>query len=345
MDATAARRSLAEYALADRIYVSSRYVWESFADRGVAEERLALLPLMPAERFVPAAQENDSGLFEILYVGSLSVVKGVALLIDAFRRLPGEELRLVLARRLGKPRHAPAHRARPGCRSEDRPAAGRDPLEHLRSARLYVHPSYEDGFSYSSAEALACGVPVIVSENTGMKELIEPGRTGRDRADGRSRVADRRAGGGAPRGAARWPEPAVPSPAGERPGKVARPRHLDDRDLRRPRPRRAAGAGASSRGDSLLELHWLRRRESSLAGARREVRGWLAGLSRRLAEERPEFVILHYSVFAFAYRGVPLFVPRPDGGPAPRGGARAEHRPRGRLPMVDRRPARQGLGG
>ena len=47
-----------------------------------------------------------------------------------------------------------------------------DPLPHLRRARVYVHPAYEDGFGYAPAEALAAGVPVIVSEDTGMKELI-----------------------------------------------------------------------------------------------------------------------------------------------------------------------------
>ncbi len=47
-----------------------------------------------------------------------------------------------------------------------------DPLPHLRRASLCVHGAYEDGFAYAPAEALASGVPVIVSEDTGMKELI-----------------------------------------------------------------------------------------------------------------------------------------------------------------------------
>ena len=41
-----------------------------------------------------------------------------------------------------------------------------------------AYTAYEDGFAYAPAEALACGVPVIASEDTGMKELIEPGVTG-----------------------------------------------------------------------------------------------------------------------------------------------------------------------
>jgi len=53
-----------------------------------------------------------------------------------------------------------------------------DPLERLRGARVCVHMAYEDGFAYAPAEALACGVPVIVSEDTGMKELIDPGVNG-----------------------------------------------------------------------------------------------------------------------------------------------------------------------
>ncbi|HTY96275.1 MAG TPA: glycosyltransferase, partial [Solirubrobacteraceae bacterium] len=53
-----------------------------------------------------------------------------------------------------------------------------DPLAQLRTASLCVHPSYDDGFGYAPCEALAAGVPVIVTEDTGMKELIESGRNG-----------------------------------------------------------------------------------------------------------------------------------------------------------------------
>jgi glycosyltransferase involved in cell wall biosynthesis len=48
-----------------------------------------------------------------------------------------------------------------------------DPLPHVRSARLSVHPTFGDGFGYAPLEALSCGVPVIVSEDTGMKHLID----------------------------------------------------------------------------------------------------------------------------------------------------------------------------
>ena len=53
-----------------------------------------------------------------------------------------------------------------------------DPLPVLHQADVFVHPTYEDGFGYAPMEALACGVPVIATEDTGMKEYIVDGTNG-----------------------------------------------------------------------------------------------------------------------------------------------------------------------
>ncbi|HEX3911264.1 MAG TPA: glycosyltransferase family 4 protein [Solirubrobacteraceae bacterium] len=186
-------RNLAEYARADRIYVASHYVRESFLAEGVAEELLFDFPLTPAPRFQPegrhagvgegagsgSASEADSGVapdaasgrFEVVYVGSLAVHKGVPLLIDAIRRLPHADLRLTLVGGWGS--RGMRRFVQSACAADPRlEVRAGDPLPYLRRARLCVHPAYEDGFAYAPAEALACGVPVIVSEDTGMKELI-----------------------------------------------------------------------------------------------------------------------------------------------------------------------------
>jgi len=68
-------------------------------------------------------------------------------------------------------------------------------------------------------------------------------------------------------------------------------------------------AGELERRGIECSLHWLRRREGSLRGSLAEVRPWASTLAQVLGDERPDLVILHYSVFAFSYRGVPLFVP------------------------------------
>jgi glycosyltransferase involved in cell wall biosynthesis len=171
------KRYLTEYEQADRIYVASRYTWESFAEQGIPEEKLSLFPLTPDPRFQPARERSGSSTFDIVYAGSLSVAKGIPLLIDAFRRLEHDDLRLVLVgswKTRGMRRFIEQAIARDG-RIQAGPG---DPLAALHRARLCVHPTYEDGFAYAPAEALACGVPVLVSADTGMKELIDPDRTG-----------------------------------------------------------------------------------------------------------------------------------------------------------------------
>jgi glycosyltransferase involved in cell wall biosynthesis len=212
------RRNLVEYEQADRILVASDYIHESFVERGVDEARLVRFPLTPDPRYAPAADGGASRAeelqiadgsgdraeefriadgsechaeefqiadgsecrgeeFQIVYVGSLTVHKGVPLLLDALRRLAQADIRLVLVGGWGT-RGMRRHVER-AC-AEDRrvSVAPGDPLPHLRRADLCVHPAYEDGFGYAPAEALAAGVPLIVSEDTGMKELIAPGETG-----------------------------------------------------------------------------------------------------------------------------------------------------------------------
>lgn len=200
-------RNLAEYAQADLIYVTSRYMRESFLEEGIDEAKLVDFPLTPDPRYTRegtrdasnhsfsdhdvsgrdfsnrgpvdrgASDRDAADRFEIVYIGSLAVHKGVPLLVDAVRRLDHLDLRLRLVGGWGTP--GMRRFIQSACAADRRIVlTPGDPLPHLRSAALCVHPAYEDGFAYAPAEALAAGVPVIVSEDTGMKELIEPGRTG-----------------------------------------------------------------------------------------------------------------------------------------------------------------------
>ncbi len=170
-------RNLQEYARADVIYVASRYVRESFLEEGFPEHLLAQFPLTPDPRFDCARSRAGSDRFDVVYSGSLAVHKGVPLLIDAFRRLPYADMRLKLVGGWGT--RGMRRFVESACAADSRITAGPgDPLPHLRGASLSVHPAYEDGFAYAPAEALACGVPVLVSEDTGMKDLIDAPRTG-----------------------------------------------------------------------------------------------------------------------------------------------------------------------
>lgn len=171
------RRNLAEYGLAERILYASDYIRDSFLAAGAREESLVRFPLTPHPRYQPSVRAGARGTFDIAYVGSLTVHKGVPLLVDALRRLPQEDIRLVLVGGWGtRAMRRYIERARAADRRIE--LAPGDPLAVLARAGVCAHAAWEDGFGYAPAEALACGVPVIVSEDTGMKELIERGRSG-----------------------------------------------------------------------------------------------------------------------------------------------------------------------
>src|SRR5205823_9285381 len=54
--------------------------------------------------------------------------------------------------------------------------------------------------------------------------------------------------------------------------------------------------------------HWLWRSGRAIGAERAEVRACVDEIAGELARERPDAVLLHYSVFAFSQRGVPVFV-------------------------------------
>jgi glycosyltransferase involved in cell wall biosynthesis len=165
-------RNLREYAAADEVLYASQYIRESFLEEGFEESRLRWFPLTPDRRFDGACPaRRAAGTFEIVYSGSLAVHKGVPLLIDAFRRLEHSDMRLVLVGGWGS--RGMRRFVQHACAADPRISAGPgDPLRALRGASLCVHAAWEDGFAYAPAEAYVAGVPVLVSEDTGMKDMI-----------------------------------------------------------------------------------------------------------------------------------------------------------------------------
>lgn len=170
------RKALAEYRRADAVQVASEYAYESFLDAGLPAEKLRRVRLSIPGQYTANARERDDDTFRVLYVGALTVAKGVPVLVDAFRQLPGQaELRLV-----GGWSSRGMRRYLQRCLAADPRirVVSNDPLLELREADVLVHPSFSDGFGYAPMEALACGIPVVVTEDTGMKENIREGIDG-----------------------------------------------------------------------------------------------------------------------------------------------------------------------
>jgi len=168
------RRVLQEYAEADWIRVDSRYVLETMVRRGVPREKLLLVaPGVDASRFYPG---QGDGVFRVCLVGQLSLLKGYPYLVRAFEALgvPAGELMLFgpLVDRFNR-RMVERYLVNPRIRH-----GYGDPVPVYQRASVFVLPSVADGFGFAVLEAMACGLPVIISESTGAKDCVRDGEEG-----------------------------------------------------------------------------------------------------------------------------------------------------------------------
>lgn len=173
-------REEAEYAEADIITVPSIFAYRSFVEQGIPAEKLRLLPYgVDVSRFQPVA-EPAVGQFNILYVGAMSLQKGVQYLVQAYQKLqhPAKSLTFV-----GAPSVAlMAALKQRGLWQEEIKVLGHMPqaeLKHVMSScHVMVLPSVQDGFGMVMAQAMACACPVIASCNTGGEDLFTDGDEG-----------------------------------------------------------------------------------------------------------------------------------------------------------------------
>ena len=163
-----------EIELADRVIIPSEFVRRTFLEAGVPEHKLRTIPYgIDLEHFRPSARRDS--VFRVLFVGNIGIQKGVHYLLEAWKRLalPGAELRFigtveeemkpVLARyeglyvHAGHVKHEELHR-------------------EYGNASLFILPSLQEGSALVTYEAMACGLPSIVSENTG--SVVRDGEDG-----------------------------------------------------------------------------------------------------------------------------------------------------------------------
>lgn len=171
------QRYLAEYLLPDEILYASEYVRESFVRENFQPQKLTRFDLTPHPKYKPPGQPKASKSFRVVYIGSLNMIKGIPTLLDAFAKFDRPDAELILVGGSGTSQMRRYLESRCAGDRRIRIAPG-DPLPALQAAHVCVHPAFQDGFAYAPAEALACGVPAIVTDHTGMKEKIREGENG-----------------------------------------------------------------------------------------------------------------------------------------------------------------------
>lgn len=125
--------------------------------------------------FHPVAHQRQHGVpFRLLYVGGWKRLKGVDLLAPILRELgPAFELHYT---GIGM---TDAERAAMPSNTFDLGRLDRDGVvAAMQQADAFLFPSRSEGFGMVTAEAMACGLPVIATRGSSLPEVIDDGVTG-----------------------------------------------------------------------------------------------------------------------------------------------------------------------
>jgi starch synthase len=161
---------------ADRVIVPSDYVRDTMVAHGTDASRVFVLPYgVDTQRFHPPERPREpDGKFRVLFVGALTQRKGIKYLLEAAKRADIKGLELVCVGKLaGDPaafapysgvfrhvRHVPFHEVH----------------RLFQTADVFAYPSLHEGSAFASYEALASGLPVVCTPNTG--SVVRDGNEG-----------------------------------------------------------------------------------------------------------------------------------------------------------------------
>lgn len=168
-----------ELELADLIFVPSHFVARQLERTGVPSAKIAVHPYgVDLEKFYPRSDRPGSDPRErlvCLYVGQISHRKGVRTLLHAAQQLRKQPIEV---RMIGPMVSPEVLGSVPENVRWDGPRAYVGVPEIMRQADLFVLPSVEDAYGLVAVEAMASGLPVIVSDHAGSSEVISNGRDG-----------------------------------------------------------------------------------------------------------------------------------------------------------------------
>jgi glycosyltransferase involved in cell wall biosynthesis len=171
-------QELKEYSLADYVSVPSIFSKKTFLDRGFKDEKIIVTPYgVDLINFLPKKKIDKT--FRFIYVGQISFRKGSLYTLKAFQELNLPESELLM---IGQKEY----KIKPFLKEYEKNKRIKF-INHVEQSNLvnyynhsdvFVMSSIEDGFAMVILQALACGLPVICTPNSGGSELIKDGFNG-----------------------------------------------------------------------------------------------------------------------------------------------------------------------
>ena len=171
IDPWAMDRELTEYKEANFILVPSEFCRNSFAKHKIYNTEI--IPYAAnLDNFYPVPKKTNKKYFDILYIGALSLRKGLPYLLDAFANFkhPNKQLHIIgsktqdtilFEKKLNADNikiygHIPNNKL----------------VQYINNADVFIIAGIEDGYSIVVSQVAACGLPSIVTSNVGAADTV-----------------------------------------------------------------------------------------------------------------------------------------------------------------------------
>jgi len=161
----------------DHLVVPSEYAKRTFVPYGFARERIHVVPYGADLARFSVKPKKPGKRLQLLFVGYLSLRKGILHLLDAIARLKTGAVELTCVGQIEPTisrlieRHSVKFVHYPTIPNGDLPGL-------YQAADLMVLPSLADSYGLVVLEALATGTPVLTTTSTGAAELVSHGVNG-----------------------------------------------------------------------------------------------------------------------------------------------------------------------
>jgi len=169
-------KEIKEFEESDYICIPSSFVKKTFLENGVSENKLIQIPYGVDLSNFKQIPKNDN-IFRIVFAGTVCIRKGVQYLLQAFKELNLKNSELVLIGNVSddiknvlskyndlnvKIKYIPHFEL----------------YKEYSQGSVFVLPSIEEGLARVIPEAMACGLPVIATTNTGGEDVVRDGIDG-----------------------------------------------------------------------------------------------------------------------------------------------------------------------
>ncbi len=161
------QRSVREIQLADFLAVPSEYVRQTHIAQGVSARKIHMVPYgVDIQRFQPSDQPAAAHPFRAVFVGNFSVRKGAPYLLEAWRQLGWQDAELWIVGNIA-PEMTPLLKRWQNLSGLHLQGFHANIVDLYHRSDVFVFPSLGEGSALVTYEAMASGLPVIVTNNAG----------------------------------------------------------------------------------------------------------------------------------------------------------------------------------